>query len=670
MQRFLDFVWVIPALPALVAVVNLIFGKRIGEPKSGWLATGAMAGSFLWSVMTFFALQSQHGEGRHHVYTLWQWFAGTGGFKVDFGFLVDPLSVTMILFVTGIATLIHVYSIGYMHGDIRFSRFFAYLNLFAASMLVLVLGGNFLMTFMGWEGVGLCSYLLISFWFERNSAAVAGKKAFVTNRVGDFGFMLGMFLIFSKYGTLDYSSFTSHEALGNISHTTVTAIALLLFVGAMGKSAQVPLHIWLPDAMEGPTPVSALIHAATMVTAGVYLVSRAHAFFDLSNIGGGLHAGTVVAWVGAITALGAATVALRQNDIKRVLAYSTLSQLGYMFLALGVGAYSAGLFHMVTHAFFKALMFLGAGSVIHGMHHEQDMRRMGGLKKLMPITGVTFIIGWLAIAGVPPFAGFWSKDDILAKAFFSGGAQGKALWAVGLLTALITAFYMTRQVWLVFYGRERFNDVPAHDEQHAVEAQEDAASEHGHELRPHESPATMVFPLVVLAGLSIVGGFLSLPFTKQGLEFLAKWLEPSLEGAKEIPASSFTTGFLLSVAAVVVGIIGIAVGRVVYKNGLADDGSDPTEAKLGPLAKVFENAYFLDVGLAKFVSGPAAKFATFLAEGIDRRTIDGAVNGVGRSVKEAGDGLRRMQTGVLRNYALAILGGMVLLLAYMWTRVI
>ncbi len=662
MQRFLDLVWVVPASPALGAVVLLLFGKRIGEPKAGWIATGTISLSFVWSVITFFALQSQPGEERHHVYNLWKWFAGTGDFSVSFGFLVDPLSVTMMLFVTGIGALIHLYSIGYMHGDPRFSRFFAYLNLFAASMLILVLGSNFLMTFLGWEGVGLCSYLLISFWFEKNSAAVAGKKAFVTNRVGDFGFMLAMFLIFSKFGTLDYVHFGRASELGDISHGTVTAIALLLFVGAMGKSAQVPLHIWLPDAMEGPTPVSALIHAATMVTAGVFLVSRSHAFFDLSNLGEGLQAGTVVAWVGAITALGAATVAIRQNDIKRVLAYSTLSQLGYMFLALGVGAYSAGLFHMVTHAFFKALLFLGSGSVIHGMHHEQDMRRMGGLKKFMPITGFTFIFGWLAIAGVPPFAGFWSKDEILAKAFFSGGVSGKALWAVGMLAALLTAFYMTRQVWLVFYGNERFR-VPAHGEDgHATEP------DHAHE--PHESPTTMVLPLVVLSGLSIVGGFLSLPFTQPNLEFLTHWLEPSLEGAPEIHIDSFSSGFMLSVGAVVVGIIGIVIGRAMYQRGLPDDGVDPMESRLGAFSRVLENAYFLDIGLAKFVSGPATKFATFLAEGVDRKTIDGAVNGIGRSVKEAGDGLRRMQTGLVRNYALAIVAGAVMLLAYMWTRAI
>ena len=484
-----------------------------------------------------------------------------------------------------------------------------------------------------------------------------------------FGFMLAMFLIFSKFGTLDYVHFGRASELGGVSHTTVTAIALLLFVGAMGKSAQVPLHIWLPDAMEGPTPVSALIHAATMVTAGVFLVSRSHAFFDLSNVGAGLHAGTVVAWVGAITALGAATVAIRQNDIKRVLAYSTLSQLGYMFLALGVGAYSAGLFHMVTHAFFKALLFLGSGSVIHGMHHEQDMRRMGGLKKFMPVTAATFIIGWLAIAGVFPFAGFWSKDEILAKAFYSGGASGKALWAVGLVAALLTAFYMTRQVWLVFYGNERFRQV-AHDVGHDTGHDDGHATDADHAHEPHESPVTMLLPLVVLSGLSIVGGFLSLPFTKPNLEFMTRWLEPSLEGAKEIHIESFGAGFMLSVGAVVVGLIGIVVGRAMYLRGLPDDGVDPMETKLGAVGRVLENAYFIDIGLAKFVSGPATKFATFLAEGIDRKTIDGAVNGIGKSVREAGDGLRRMQTGLVRNYALAIVAGVVMLLAYMWTRAI
>src|SRR4051812_22892841 len=441
----LDLAWVIPLLPAVGAAILLLFGKRIGEPKAGWLATITMALAFLASVIAFFALRSLPPEQRQHVSDGFTWIE-SGGFRADFRFLVDPLSSTMTLFVTGIGSLIHLYAIGYMHGDPRFSRFFAYMNLFAASMLVLVLGSNFLLTFMGWEGVGLCSYLLISFWFERNSAAVAGKKAFVTNRVGDFGFMLAMFLIFEKLGSLDYG--VMNVGGPHLSSGTATAIALLLFVGAIGKSAQLPLHIWLPDAMEGPTPVSALIHAATMVTAGVFLVVRAHVFFDVSP-----HAGDVVAWVGAITALFAATIAVVQNDIKRVLAYSTISQLGYMFLGAGVGAYGAAIFLMIAHAFFKALLFLGAGSVIHGMHDEQDMRRMGGLRKWMPITAGTFIIGWLAIAGVIPFAGFWAKDDILAKAWFG---NNYALWAVGLIAALMTAFYMTRQVWLVFYGPERW----------------------------------------------------------------------------------------------------------------------------------------------------------------------------------------------------------------------
>ncbi len=454
----LDLAWVIPALPALGAVVLLLFGKRIGEPAAGWFATAVVALAFVASLIAFFALHSLPPEDRKHLSDGFTWFQA-GGFTVDFRFFVDPLSTVMILFVTGVGTLIHMYAVGYMHGDPRFSRFFAYMNLFVAAMLVLVLGSSFLLTFLGWEGVGLCSYLLISFWFERNAAAVAGKKAFVTNRVGDVGFMLAMFLIFSKLGTLNYYSLPGQPSAlaqaGTLPNVTVTAIALLLFLGAMGKSAQVPLHIWLPDAMEGPTPVSALIHAATMVTAGVFLVARANPFFVSSA-----HAGTIVAWVGAITALLAATVAMMQYDIKRVLAYSTISQLGYMFLALGVGAYNVAIFHMIMHAFFKALLFLGAGSVIHGMDGEQDMRRMGGLYKLMKITAVTFIVGWLAIAGVIPFSGFWSKDEILAEVWFH---HDYALWVVGLVGAVLTAFYMTRQVYLVFGDGERWREgaVPA-----------------------------------------------------------------------------------------------------------------------------------------------------------------------------------------------------------------
>jgi NADH-quinone oxidoreductase subunit L len=666
-RNLLDLAWLIPAFPALGAAVLLLCGKRIGEPKAGWLATVMIGLSFVASVIAFFALRSLHPDARSNVSQGFTWIQ-SGGFRVDFRFLVDPLSSTMTLFVTGVGTLIHIYSIGYMHGDSRFSRFFAYMNLFAASMLVLVLGSSFLLTFMGWEGVGLCSYLLISFWFERNSASVAGKKAFITNRVGDFGFMLAMFLIFQKLGTLDYSALGSTakvpSAVAALPQSAVTAIALLLFLGAVGKSAQIPLHIWLPDAMEGPTPVSALIHAATMVTAGVFLVVRAHVFFDLSS-----HAGTVVAWIGAITALYAATVALVQNDIKRVLAYSTISQLGYMFLAVGVGAYSAAIFHMITHAFFKALLFLGAGSVIHGMHDEQDMRRMGGLRKFMPITAGTFIVGWLAIAGIFPFAGFWSKDEILAKAWFS---HNYALWAVGAAGALITAFYMTRQVWLVFYGPERWRDDAALVQATVVQGSGDAHE--GDEVRvdaaaggrePHESPWTMYVPLLALAALAFLGGALDLPFTNAKFNLLDRWLDLP----ESHVASSFGAGLLLSTVALAVGVVGILAGLSVYRNGLRRDGTDPGVERLGGFAGVLQNAYYLDIGLARFVSGPVTAFARFLSDGVDRAGIDGAVNGIATAARGTGGGLRRLQTGLVRNYALGIALGTVLLLLYVATRV-
>jgi NADH-quinone oxidoreductase subunit L len=642
-RDLLDLAWVIPVLPALGAAVLFGAGRRIGEPRAGWCATGLVALSFLASVVVFAALLSLPAGERSHLSDGFTWMH-VGGFRAEFRFLVDPLSSAMTLFVTGVGALIHLYSIGYMHGDERFPRFFAFMNLFAASMLVLVLGSSFLLTFLGWEGVGLCSYLLISFWFERDTAAVAGKKAFVTNRVGDFGFMLAMFLIFSKLGSLDYGAMRGAEHLAG---PTVTAIALLLFLGAVGKSAQVPLHIWLPDAMEGPTPVSALIHAATMVTAGVFLVVRAHPFFVEST-----YAGDVVAWIGALTALYAATVAVAQRDIKRVLAYSTVSQLGYMFLAAGVGAYSAAMFHMITHAFFKALLFLGSGAVIHGLHGEQDMRRMGGLRKYMPVTAGTFIVGWLAIAGVVPFAGFWSKDDILARAWY--GDQ-YALWAVGVVGALLTAFYMTRQVWLVFYGPERWRD-----------GQEPAGGG-----EPHEAPWTMLAPLGALAGLTLVGGLVDLPFSSARLNLLDRWLAPVLEAAHgaEPEIGSFAGAFGLSTIALAAGVAGIVVGRALYLQGLRADGTDPAEARLGRFAKILANAYYFDAGIARLVRGPGTALARALDAGVDRSVIDGAVNGIGAAARAGGAQLRRVQTGLVRNYALAIVLGTVLLLVYVTTRV-
>ena len=423
----------------------------MGEPRAGWLATILCAGSFVATIVVWAGLVGEDHHDRQFVQTLFSWIP-VGDLQVDIGFLVDPLSITMALFVTGVGALIHLYAIGYMHGDRDFTKFFVYLNLFIFSMLMLVLGSNMLVTFIGWEGVGACSYLLISFWFTDEANASAGKKAFVTNRIGDWGFLLAIFLAFASLGTIDYLEVNA--LAGGLPAVTATAIGLLLFVGAVGKSAQIPLYVWLPDAMAGPTPVSALIHAATMVTGGVYLMTRVNPILAA----GYEWAPDVIAWVGVITALVAATIAVAQNDIKKVLAYSTISQLGYMFLAVGVGAYVAAIFHMITHAFFKALLFLGAGSVIHGMHDEQDMRRMGGLRKFMPITAATFIVGWLAIAGVPPFSGFFSKDEILLFAWGSGGGPAKVLWAIGLVTALLTAFYMSRQVFMVFFGEPRWKD--------------------------------------------------------------------------------------------------------------------------------------------------------------------------------------------------------------------
>ncbi|MGZ4762032.1 MAG: NADH-quinone oxidoreductase subunit L [Ilumatobacteraceae bacterium] len=619
----LNVVWLIPALPLAGFAIILLFGRRLGDPKAGYLATLMCSGAFVVAVGAFFDLLSKSAEQRQHIVKVFSWVP-VGSLKVDLAFLADPLSITMCLFVTGIGALIHLYAIGYMHGDPRFSKFFLYLNLFALSMLVLVLGENMLVTFLGWEGVGTCSYLLISFWQERETAATAGKKAFVTNRVGDWGFMLAMFFAFQATGTLSWGGVNS--AAHTMAQTTATAIALFAFIGACGKSAQLPLYVWLPDAMEGPTPVSALIHAATMVTAGVFLMCRISPVLDAAAS----YAPTLIAIVGAVTALFAATIAVAQNDIKRVLAYSTISQLGYMFLAVGSGAYTAAIFHMVTHAFFKALLFLGSGAVIHGMNHEQDMRRMGALRKVMPITAATFIVGWLAIAGVPPFAGFWSKDDILLAAY----DKSPVLWAVGLITALLTAYYMTRQVIMVFYGEARWHD--RHEEQGA----------HG-DFEPHESPAIMLLPLVVLAGLSIVGGAINLPFSHT-TERLATWLEPVV-GVHD----SNTAKIPLAVVAVAIALIGIAASVMVY----AKHKRKPIEPVL------LAEGWYYDAAVSKFMGGPGREAFDAVAW-YDANVIDGAVNGIGRLVRGAGQRIRTVQSGNVRNYAAAIGVGVVLLLAW------
>jgi NADH-quinone oxidoreductase subunit L len=610
----------------------MVFGRRLGEPRSGWFAAAMPIASFLVTVSVYFDLLSRSSEERHEVITLFSWIP-VGALHIDVALLADPLSITMALFITGIGSLIHLYAIGYMHGDPNFSKFFLYLNLFVFSMLMLVLGENLLVTFLGWEGVGACSYFLISFWHTRDSAAVAGKKAFVTNRIGDFGVMTAMFLAFSTIGSVSYSSINEAAHTGSLAQVTATAIGLLLFVGACGKSAQLPLYLWLPDAMEGPTPVSALIHAATMVTSGVFLMTRMspvlHASYEWAPM--------VIACVGAATALFAASIAVAQNDIKKVLAYSTVSQLGYMFLAVGSGAYVAAIFHMVTHAFFKALLFLGSGSVIHGMHHEQDMRRMGALRKLMPVTAITFIIGWLAIAGVPPFAGFWSKDEILLYVY----ANNRGLYVVGLVTALLTAYYMTRQVIMVFYGEAKWKD-HAHD--HGA---------HG-DFEPHESPKIMLFPLVVLAVLSVFGGAMQLPFSKK-LHFLEHWLAPVVEESEaDIHKTwAYENKYVLLVIAILIAATGISAAIAVYAKKKAK-AIEP---------RVLEQAWFYDAGAAKLIGGPGRAAFNAVAWA-DTHIVDGAVNGTATLVRNVAGQVRKSQSGYTRLYAALMAVGAVALLAW------
>ncbi len=614
-----DYLWLVIALPLAGAVVLHFLGRRLGEPWAGWLASAAIGGAFV--VAAAAALPFLQGGAEARSVHLFEWMPAIGA-SFDLGW--DPLAAVMTLVVTGVGTLIHVYAIGYMHGDPRFGRFFTYLNLFAASMLTLVLADNFAVLFLGWELVGLCSYLLISFWFTRPSAAAAGKKAFVVNRIGDFGFMVALMLVFAAFGTLSFSE-VLHEPGTTLTTGMATAIGLLLLTGAAGKSAQIPLYVWLPDAMEGPTPVSALIHAATMVTAGVYVVARTAPIFALAPV-----AAAVVAVVGAATALWAATIAIAQRDIKRVLAYSTISQLGYMFLAVGVTAYVAGIFHLMTHAFFKALLFLGAGSVIHAMANEQNMDKMGGLWRRMPVTAATMGIATLAIAGIPPLAGFWSKDEILAATFERGG-WFYLLWGVGILTALLTAFYMTRQFVLVFLGQPRWEEG----------------------VEPHESPRVMTGPLLILAVLSIVGGFVNTPF-RLGLEH---FLEPSFEAVSQAHPPEGILTWALAAVSVLAGLGGIAIAAVVYL-GPADFRRRLLDRASG-LFDLWERGYGVDDLYGSTLVGPGKRLAEWSAFSVDAGLVDGAVNGVGVLVQRLGAALRPIQTGFVRNYGLVLAAGAV-----------
>ena len=635
-----EVVWLIPAFPLAGFLLILVFGRRLGEPQAGYLATAMVALSFIVSVGIYIDLLGMPEEERAQIDTLFSWVP-VGDLQIDMSFLVDPLSIAMCLFFTGVSALIHLYSIGYMHGDPKFSKFFLYLNLFVFSMAMLVLGENLLVTFLGWEGVGTCSYLLISFWHSRESAATAGKKAFLTNRVGDWGVMLAMFLAFSAVGSISYTVINNNAEGGLLAESTATGIAVLLFVGAVGKSAQLPLYFWLPDAMEGPTPVSALIHAATMVTAGVFLMIRINPVIDAAAD----WVGPLIAWVGVITALFAATIALAQNDIKKVLAYSTVSQLGYMFLAVGTGAYVAALFHMITHALFKALLFLGSGSVIHAMNDDQDMRHMGKLAKYLPITASTFIIGWLAIAGVPPFAGFWSKDEILLFAV----ADNAALYVIGLVTAILTGLYMTRQVVMTFFGEQKW---------------ESRAEEHGAhgEFKPHESPWTMTAPLVVLGLFTIIGGLIQLPslgIIPDRVEHrLEDWLHVVVPAEAEIDGTwALDNQVFLIVVAIVASLVGVMLGWLVYQRRRIQ----PFEPAL------FANGWYYDQTVTRFMGGPGRESFEAIAS-FDSTVVDGAVNGVGTGIGGAAGELRKGQTGYVRQYGLVIVIGTVLLLGWFLLR--
>ena len=622
---FIQLVWVIPGLPLAAFLINGLFGRRWLGHLTGWIATGAVGLSALLAIGVF--VDVLRGVERSTV-VLYRWI-GVGEFKIDVAAFIDPLSSVMLLVVTVVGTLIFVFANGYMAHDQGFPRFFTWFSLFVFAMLILVMADNCLLMFVGWEGVGLCSYLLIGYWFQNTAPQKAANKAFWMNRIGDWGYTIGMITIFLVFGSLQFTEV--FEKVGIATQANLTLICLALFVGATGKSAQLPLYSWLPDAMEGPTPVSALIHAATMVTAGVYLVARSTPLFVAAG-----PALQVVAAIGALTAIFAATIALVQFDIKRVMAYSTVSQLGYMFLALGVGAPVAAIFHLATHAFFKALLFLGSGSVIHATGNEQDMRKMGGLRRKMPVTYWTMLIAGGALAALPPLAGFWSKDEIVGAAFVSGQT---VLWAVGIITAVLTAFYVTRAMWLTFHGEPRDHHLYDH---------------------AHESPTVMTLPLILLAvGSATLGILIGFP-PDQG--FIHSFLRPAVEVEGVEHTAEIGTILALAAVSVAAGLLGIAVGFLMYARHRPDPAAVTRAA--GPLYTLLVNKYFVDELYDNRILGLGRAFFGVLWA-FDVHVIDGIANGIGRLASIGGGGARRLQTGVVGNYALTVVVGLfVVLVAY------
>ncbi len=640
----IELVWLIPIFPLIGFLINGLLGRRFSEKTIGWIGAGSVGASFLVAVSIFLELLSMDPGSRSIQKIVYSWI-WSGDLNVPIGFLVDPLSIVMIMVVSGVGCIIHVYSIGYMHGEIGFRRYFSYLNLFVFNMLILVSANNFLLMFVGWEGVGLCSYLLIGYYYEKKSASDAGKKAFVVNRVGDFGFLLGMFLIFTVFGTFNYVDVfaVAPEKLTQ-GGSLVTLITLLLFVGATGKSAQIPLYTWLPEAMEGPTPVSALIHAATMVTAGVYMVSRCSVMFAMAPV-----SLTVVATIGGLTALFAATIGITQFDIKRVLAYSTISQLGYMFMACGVGAFSTGIFHLMTHAFFKALLFMAAGSVMHAMSGELDMRKMGNLRKKLPYTHWTYLFGTLAIAGIFPFAGFFSKDEILYYAL----QKNVVFWIMGAVAAVMTSFYMFRSVFMTFYGKSRVEPEVAH--------------------HLHESPPLMTVPLMILAFLSLVGGFVGIPVI-EGAQRFANFLSPVFAPAKAIIEHgahhaghhSVTAELILMAVSLAIAILGLLVARYMYITSPETPGR--IVERFSGLYRLVFNKYWIDELYDFLFVNSIVEFSRFLWKKFDEAVIDGIVNGVAAVVRTFGSVLRLLQTGLVKDYALSVLVGAMVVIGYLLLR--
>ncbi len=631
----IDFAWLIPVVPAVSAAVLLLFGRRIGKVSAA-IAITAVGFSATLSTAVFLQLAAAPEDARNVVLVVAEWLP-IGSFQVDWALLVDPLSGVMLLLVTWVGLLIHIYSLGYMDGDDLYTRFFAYLNLFVASMLVLVLGGSLLVLFVGWELVGLSSYLLIGFWFSERANATAAKKAFIVNRVGDVGFMIAMFLVFSALGSLSFADVLPR--VDEIAAGTAVAIGVLLLIGATGKSAQIPLFVWLPDAMAGPTPVSALIHAATMVTAGVYLIARMSPLYAAIHDAALFDVGLLVAWVGALTALLTALIACAQNDLKKILAYSTISQLGYMFVAVGLGLQAAAIFHLLTHGFFKALLFLAAGSVMHALHEETDVWKMGGLRRAMPVTFATSAVGTLAIAGVPFFAGFYSKEKVLVAALETPGAE--LIWVIGAVVAALTAFYMSRWFFLIFLGDSR---VPEG-------------------IHPHESPPSMTLPLVVLAVGSVLGGFIGVrPLsyaTFWSLEggFLFDWLAPAVQSF--VGEELFFNELLAGLIVIAMSALGIATAYVLY---LRPTDIVAVRERLGWLYQAMFRKFYVDELYERTIAEPGELMAEGMAV-FDERGIDGVVNGLGTGTRDLAQIGRRAQTGLVRSYALAVLFGTLLISA-------